>query len=90
MAVYILDEYPIKMPDGSKPCIMTADNEYQLHAMAELIHVDSSKFSDSNGKFYVVSRTQMKKAIVNGALHGKQAREVIRYKNFFPITQQMD
>lgn len=91
MSVYILHEYPIKLPDGSKPCIMTADNEEQLHAMAERIYVDKTKFNDIKGAmFYIISRSQMKKAINNGVLVGIKARELIRFKKAFPIMQQRD
>lgn len=91
MAVYILHEYIIKLPDGSKPCIMTADNLEQLHAMAKLIYVSPDRFNDHDGAaFYIISRSQMKKAINNGALKGDEAREVIRFKKHFPIMQQRD
>jgi len=91
MAVYILHEYPVKLPDGSKPCIMTADNEEQLHAMAKLIYVSPDKFNDQDGAmFYMISRSQMKKAVNNGAVKGDEARELIRFKKHFPYMQQRD
>lgn len=89
MSVYILYKYPITLPDRSKPCIMTADNEQELHEMATTINVKIDKFNtESDAKFYIISRTQMKKAINNGALTGAEARIMIRFKKAFPIMKQ--
>jgi len=89
VSVYILHEYKVKMPDGTKPCIMTADNEKELHTVAELIYATKEQFNDTDGgKFYIITRSQMKRARNNGALTGHEAREMIRFKKQFPIMKQ--
>jgi len=87
MSVYILHEYNVMLPDGSKVCIMTADNETELHQMATTIN--AKNFCDElYSKFYVLSRSQMKKARNNGALMGDDAKVMIEFKKQFPIMQQ--
>lgn len=90
MSVYILHEYPVARHDGSKPCIMTADNALQLHQMANIIGATPDNFNCEGGNyFYIISRTQMKKAVNNGALKGDEAQEMIRFKKAFPEVKHV-
>lgn len=76
MAVYVTQEFPIVLKDKSKPCLMTADTADELFDMAVIVNARQDQFcSDASNPFFIISRKQMKKAKVNGALVNEEAKQ---------------
>lgn len=76
MTVYVYNEFDYPTPDGSKPWLMCADTEEELHVMAKKIGAEV--FSDESvNPFYIVSRQKAKLARNLGALYGQQAKDTI-------------
>lgn len=76
MSVYVYNEFDIPLPDGSKPWLMCADTEQELHEMANKI--GAKIFSDEGtNPFYIVSRTKAKLARSHGAIYGEKAKQAI-------------
>ena len=85
MSTYILCGYDITLPNGMKPYIMTADSTEELHKLAKNSGIPMSSFNNtSDSPFYIISKSQMKKAINNGCLDEAESKAMLTVKKKFP------
>ena len=74
MAVYMLNNIRIKLPNGVRPCSLSADTAKELDDFAAKLGLTEEQLCVTDKyRFYSISATMGKKAVNMGALTGEEA-----------------